>query len=76
MEQPDNDVWRWEPDWPAIGISIVRSAQKGGKLTLFLSWTTAETWTVCHWTFTWLLQRRTWWPPVFFFRGWIKWADE
>jgi len=61
------------PVWWLPSIAIVRSGIKR-RLSLFIWLHTDLVPYVSHDdTFTWWLQVRAWWPPVYFYRGWVRW---
>lgn len=63
------------PVWWLPSIAIVKAALRE-KWTLIL-WLHSDC--VPQWpeaTFTWWLQLRLWWPPIVFYRGWLKWEGS
>lgn len=72
MTKEDKVAFRWTPPWGWPGVMLAKSAKRA-RWTIFFWFHTDETKQWPHWTFTWLLQVRLWWSPLFFFRGWIQW---
>lgn len=60
------------PPWGWPGIMLAKSEKKQRWCVMFW-FHTDDSGQWPHYTFTWYFQLRMWWPPLFFYRGWIKW---
>lgn len=65
----DHILIMWPPPfWPVPGMLVLKSGQMG-RWTAIFTWVTDVAPGGC---FIWWLQFRAWWPPVSFFRGWVR----
>ena len=70
----DRELFRLEAPWPLpdLLMVVVKSGQRH-RWTVLFRLRTAEGTDGAYWAdYTWWLQLRCWWPPVAFFRGWMK----
>lgn len=78
-EKKDRILVSWIPSFSWLpGVLVLKSGQRG-RWTVIFSWITNEFSSITDETddcyFIYWLQFRAWWPPVFFYRGWVK-RDE
>lgn len=71
-ETTDQVATRWLPPWGWPGFLLIRS-YINSRWSLLMWFHTDETEQWPHYTFTWFLQLRLWWPPIYFYRGWLRW---
>ena len=72
-QEKDRILWHWKPEsWWLPWIAVVKSGVRK-RWTIIFQWVTDET---EDRYFVYWLQFRAWWPPVFFYRGWILEKEE
>lgn len=70
----DRELFRIDLPWPLpdLVIMVVKSGSKG-RWTIFFRLHTGEAKDGAYYfDFTWWLQLRAWWPPLMFYRGWVR----
>ena len=57
---------------PHVALTVVKAAKNGRWTAFFTAFTDEATDGAYYYDLVWWLQFKTWWPPVFFYHGWLK----